>query len=116
MHDWWKRSVIYQIYPLSFQDTNGDGKGDLQGIRERLDYLASLGVGAVPQLISSPAYGLVVPPNDVDALSEALSKALLTNWNRGGISTWGQSRTWDHVAKEVQDLFATSIDGTVGPP
>jgi len=47
MHDWWKRSVIYQIYPLSFQDTDGDGKGDLQGIRQRLDYLASLGVGAV---------------------------------------------------------------------
>ncbi len=47
MHDWWKRGVIYQIYPLSFQDTNGDGKGDLHGIRQRLDYLAWLGVGAV---------------------------------------------------------------------
>jgi len=47
MDDWWKRGVIYQIYPLSFQDTNGDGKGDLQGIRQRLDYLAWLGVDAV---------------------------------------------------------------------
>jgi alpha-glucosidase len=47
MDDWWKRGVIYQIYPLSFQDTNGDGKGDLQGIRRRLDYLAWLGVDAV---------------------------------------------------------------------
>ena len=35
--DWWKRAVIYQIYPRSFQDTNADGIGDLQGIIERLD-------------------------------------------------------------------------------
>jgi hypothetical protein len=47
MDDWWKRGVIYQIYPLSFQDTNGDGKGDLRGIRRRLDYLQWLGIDAV---------------------------------------------------------------------
>lgn len=44
---WWQRAVIYQIYPLSYQDTNDDGMGDLRGIRERLDYLAWLGVDAV---------------------------------------------------------------------
>ncbi|BDR56784.1 glycoside hydrolase family 13 protein [Xylocopilactobacillus apis] len=42
--DWWKKSVVYQIYPKSFQDTNGDGIGDLQGIIEHLDYLEKLGV------------------------------------------------------------------------
>ncbi len=47
MEPWWKRGVIYQIYPLSFQDTNGDGRGDLEGIRRRLDYLAWLGVDAI---------------------------------------------------------------------
>ena len=36
--------VIYQIYPMSFQDTDGDGLGDIKGIRQRLDYLATLGV------------------------------------------------------------------------
>ncbi|PNY79310.1 glycoside hydrolase family 13 protein [Deinococcus koreensis] len=41
---WWKQSVIYQIYPRSFSDSNGDGIGDLQGIRDRLDYLQTLGV------------------------------------------------------------------------
>ena len=41
---WWKESVIYQIYPRSFQDSNGDGIGDLQGIIQRLDYLKLLGV------------------------------------------------------------------------
>jgi len=44
---WWKRGVIYQIYPRSFRDSNGDGVGDLNGIRERLDYLSWLGVDAV---------------------------------------------------------------------
>jgi alpha-glucosidase len=44
---WWQTGVIYQIYPRSFQDMNGDGIGDLRGIERRLDYLASLGVDAI---------------------------------------------------------------------
>ncbi|GAB4523048.1 MAG: alpha glucosidase [Roseibium sp.] len=45
--DWWKGAVIYQIYPRSFNDTNGDGIGDLDGVTERMDYIASLGVDAI---------------------------------------------------------------------
>lgn len=44
---WWQKGIIYQIYPRSFQDTNGDGVGDLQGIISRLDYLQWLGIDAV---------------------------------------------------------------------
>jgi glycosidase len=44
---WWKHGVVYQIYPRSFQDTNGDGVGDLKGIRERLGYLRWLGVDTI---------------------------------------------------------------------
>jgi alpha-glucosidase len=44
---WWQQEVIYQIYPRSFQDSNGDGVGDLKGIIRRLDYLQSLGVKGV---------------------------------------------------------------------
>jgi alpha-glucosidase len=44
---WWQHGVIYQIYPRSFQDSNGDGVGDLAGIRSRLDYLQRLGVGTI---------------------------------------------------------------------
>jgi oligo-1,6-glucosidase/alpha-glucosidase len=44
---WWESGVIYQIYPRSFQDSNGDGIGDLEGIRRRLDYVAGLGVDAI---------------------------------------------------------------------
>ncbi len=45
--DWWRGAVIYQIYPRSYQDTNGDGVGDLKGITTRLPYIASLGVDAI---------------------------------------------------------------------
>jgi len=44
---WWKNSVVYQIYPRSFQDSNGDGIGDLKGIITRLDYLEYLGIDAI---------------------------------------------------------------------
>ncbi len=47
LRPWWKGAVIYQIYPRSFADSNGDGIGDLPGITARLDHIASLGVGAV---------------------------------------------------------------------
>ena len=46
-HPWWKGAVIYQIYPRSFADSNGDGIGDLPGITARLDHVASLGVDAI---------------------------------------------------------------------
>jgi oligo-1,6-glucosidase len=55
---WWKESVVYQIYPRSFQDSNGDGIGDLRGIIGRLDYLKELGVDVV---WLSPVYK---SPND----------------------------------------------------
>jgi len=44
---WWRHGVFYQIYPRSFQDSNGDGVGDLRGIIERLPYLVSLGIDAI---------------------------------------------------------------------
>lgn len=55
---WWKEAIIYQIYPRSFCDSNGDGIGDLNGIRSKLDYLQSLGVTAI---WCSPFYD---SPND----------------------------------------------------
>ena len=47
MASWWKNAVVYQVYPKSFQDSNGDGIGDLQGIISRLDYLEKLGIDAI---------------------------------------------------------------------
>lgn len=45
--DWWKKSVVYQIYPKSFNDSNGDGIGDIQGMIEKLDYLKNLGIDVI---------------------------------------------------------------------
>lgn len=47
VNKWWKKSVIYQIYPRSFYDSNKDGIGDLQGIIQKLDYLEKLGIDAI---------------------------------------------------------------------
>ena len=44
---WWKGAAIYQIYPRSFADANGDGIGDLKGVTRHLDYVAALGVDAI---------------------------------------------------------------------
>ena len=58
MTEWWKKAVVYQIYPRSFMDSDGDGIGDIQGIIRKLDYLAELGVDV---LWLSPVYD---SPND----------------------------------------------------
>ena len=44
---WWKKAVVYQVYPRSFYDSNGDGIGDLKGITQKLPYLKDLGVDAI---------------------------------------------------------------------
>nr|BAN20159.1 alpha-amylase [Riptortus pedestris] len=45
--EWWKSSILYQIYPRSFADSNGDGNGDIKGIHDHIDYLSEIGVGVV---------------------------------------------------------------------
>lgn len=57
--EWWRHAIIYQIYPRSFQDSNGDGIGDIPGIISRLDYLVELGIDAI---WLSPVY--LSPNND----------------------------------------------------
>ncbi len=61
--DWWKKTIAYEIYPSSFQDSNGDGIGDLNGIASRLSYLESLGVGA---LWLTPVYASPMVDNGYD--------------------------------------------------
>jgi alpha-glucosidase len=77
MQDWWRGGVIYQVYPRSFQDSNGDGIGDLPGILRRLDYLAKLGVDAIwlSPIVESPQEDMgydVSNYTDVDRLFGSL--------------------------------------------
>ncbi|MDO9630150.1 MAG: alpha-glucosidase [Acholeplasmataceae bacterium] len=60
---WWKNAVVYQIYPLSFMDSNGDGIGDLSGIQSKLDYLKNLGVDVI---WLSPVYESPMDDNGYD--------------------------------------------------
>jgi len=92
MNNWWRGAVIYQIYPRSFMDTNGDGVGDLPGIVERLDYVASLGVDAIwiSPFFKSPMadFGYdIADYRDVDPMFGTLADfdALLAKAHRLGI-------------------------------
>jgi len=60
---WWQKTVVYQIYPRSFMDANGDGIGDLQGIISKLDYLQELGIGTI---WLSPVYQSPMDDNGYD--------------------------------------------------
>ncbi|NDE84095.1 MAG: hypothetical protein EB044_04980, partial [Actinobacteria bacterium] len=77
---WWRNSAIYQVYPRSFQDSNGDGEGDLEGVIARIDYLSSLGVDAIwlSPFYKSPnkdgGYD-VADPRDVDPRFGTLESA-----------------------------------------
>ena len=61
--DWWKSAIFYQVYPKSFQDTGGDGVGDLRGIIQRLDYLEKLGIDGI---WLSPVYASPQKDNGYD--------------------------------------------------
>lgn len=60
---WWHNAVVYQVYPKSFKDSNGDGIGDLPGITSKLDYLAKLGITAI---WLSPVYDSPMDDNGYD--------------------------------------------------
>jgi alpha-glucosidase len=90
--DWWRGAVIYQIYPRSYQDSNGDGIGDLPGIIRRLPYVASLGVDAIwiSPFFKSPMkdFGYdVTDYRDVDAMFGTLADfdALVAEAHRLGL-------------------------------
>ena len=77
---WWKESVVYQIYPRSFRDSDGDGVGDLRGIIEKLDYLKQLGVDVV---WLSPVYR---SPNDDNGYDISDYQAIMEEF--GTLADW----------------------------
>ena len=91
---WWRDAAIYQVYPRSFKDSNGDGEGDLQGVIEKLPYLQSLGIDAI---WLSPFYRSpnrdggydVADPRDVDprfgTLADAQDTDTMTKRINGGL-------------------------------
>ena len=71
---WWKEAIVYQIYPRSFCDSNGDGIGDLNGITSKLDYLKELGIDVI---WLSPVYK---SPNDDNGYDISDYEAIMTEF------------------------------------
>jgi oligo-1,6-glucosidase len=103
--DWWKTAVVYQIYPRSFSDSNGDGTGDIPGMSQRLDYLAELGVDVV---WLSPIYRSPMDDNgydisdyqDVDPLFGTLEEL---DQLIGGLHARGMKLIMDLVVNHTSD-------------
>lgn len=95
---WWKESVVYQIYPRSFMDSNGDGIGDLQGIISRLDYLKGLGIDVI---WLSPVYK---SPNDDNGYDISDYQDIMSDF--GNMSDWEELLDGIHKRgmKMIMDL------------
>lgn len=94
---WWKESVVYQIYPRSFKDSNGDGIGDINGITEKLDYLKELGIDVI---WLSPVYQ---SPNDDNGYDISVNQALWKSLEQWKISTV----CWQKLIREESELSWT---------
>lgn len=84
---WWKESVVYQIYPRSFNDSNGDGIGDLQGITQKLDYLKELGIDVI---WLSPVYQ---SPNDDNGYDISDYQSIM--------SDFGTMEDWEELIDQI---------------
>ncbi|KAK8845154.1 hypothetical protein M9Y10_021336 [Tritrichomonas musculus] len=87
---WWKEAVVYQIYPRSFQDTSGNGIGDLKGITKRLEYLKELGVNVI---WLSPVYK---SPNDDNGYDISDYEDIMTEF--------GTMADWEEMLKKMHEL------------
>ena len=95
---WWKESIVYQIYPRSFKDSNGDGIGDLNGITEKMDYLQKLGINV---LWLSPVYQ---SPNDDNGYDISDYQAIMDEFGTMEDFDRMLAAAHEHGIKLVMDL------------
>jgi len=114
---WWKEAVVYQVYPQSFDDTTGDGIGDLRGITERLDYLAELGVDVVwlNPVYDSPHHDDGYDVRDYRAIREAYGD--LDDWQRllEEVHDRGMKLIMDLVVNHTSDEHAWFVEARENP-
>jgi oligo-1,6-glucosidase len=109
---WWKESVVYQIYPRSFYDSNGDGIGDLPGITQKLDYLKTLGVDVI---WLSPVYKSPNDDNgyDISDYQDIMDEfGTLADWEElvAGMHTRGLKLMMDLVVNHSSDEHAWFVE------
>ena len=107
-YPWWQTGVIYQIYPRSFQDSNGDGIGDLNGIVSRLDHLVTLGIDAVwlSPIFSSPMKDFGYDVSDFRAVDPIFGT--LDDFDRllAAVHARGMKLILDYVPNHTSDRHA----------
>jgi hypothetical protein len=137
-HDglWWQRGIFYQVYPRSFQDTNADGVGDLNGVRQRLPYLAELGIDAIwlspvfpspmadfgydicdykgidPLFGSMADFDATTPPTSTRGLSKAAAHATI----QSGTGISGATRNRTAVRPTTGFRSSAAAPGSMMPP
>ncbi len=99
---WWKEEIVYQVYPRSFKDSNGDGIGDLKGIISKLDYIKSLGVTAV---WLNPIY---TSPNDDNGYDVSDYRNIMADF--------GTMADFDALLKGMHDRGLKLDNGPCGKP
>jgi alpha-glucosidase len=121
---WWRGATIYQIYPRSFADSNGDGVGDLPGITAKLDYVASLGVDCVwlSPFFTSPMRDFGYELSDFDRLIErahALGLKLIIDqvYSHSSIEhPWFQESRQDHTGARADWYVWADAKSDGSPP
>jgi alpha-glucosidase len=108
-HAWWKSAIVYQIYPISFFDSNADGLGDLNGITSKLDYLRDLGVDV---LWLSPIY-----PSPMADMGYDISDYRNIDPKYGTLEDWDRllKGVHDRGMRLVMDLVMNHTSDEVGP-
>ena len=106
---WWRDAVIYQIYIRSFADGNGDGVGDIAGLRSRLPYLNRLGVDAIwitpwyPSPMADGGYDVLIPTDHANGLSDRSAYDIFVDSH--GVRT---GVTWYDAAVHSIELFRSA--------
>ena len=109
---WWKECAVYQIYPRSFFDSNGDGIGDLAGISQKLDYIASLGVGAVwlNPVYDSPNDDMGYDIRDYEAIMREFGTMAEFDALLNGLHARGMRLIMDLVVNHSSDEHAWFVE------
>ncbi len=112
---WWQSGVIYRVEPERFQDSDGDGVGDLHGLAERLDYLQSIGVDAA--LIEADTNGLATDPGFDDLLSDASRHhiRILVSLGADDADNNAQALTSEQVMTEARTWLRRGVAGVYVP-
>lgn len=116
-NDWWKSAVIYQVYPRSFADSNGDGVGDIAGLIEHLDYLHTLGIDAIwlSPIYASPADDNGYDISDYQAIDPAFGTFEEFDLLVAEVHSRGMKLVMDLVVNHTSDEHPWFVESAISP-